>query len=176
MLRHIAPATALAIVVIGVPPRAEADDPGCARRVRVTAPSVDHRRLVGSVVTVDDERITLWRDRGRLLEVPRSAVVIFEECRRRGQKGRGMRNGALVGIGLAAAGAIWAMADDCRGFGCFSPGATFVLGAVIYAPIGALVGAGIAPDEEWQTSTPDRFRVTVAPARGGVRAGLTIAF
>jgi hypothetical protein len=157
-----------------VPSAAQADQPaGGARgpRVRVTAPSVASGRLVGTLLSVDETTLTIWRSGHGALNVPRDAVMVFEVCRQRGEKLKGAGRGAAVGLGLAVAmGVPWG--DDA------SDAATVAfLSALLTVPLGTLVGMGMAPEEEWETTTtPDRVSVAVAPVRGGVRAAVSIRF
>lgn len=186
--------TALIAVVLGVSV-ARADEPApvaAGARVRLTAPSVSGKRLVGTLVGLDDTTLTLQRQGGKeTLQVPRGAITTTEVSWRRSRKGKGAAIGALVGLGAAVAIGLAAGDDDCssvqdvgnpwldltahvlRTF-CHSKGEMAAFAAILTVPAGALLGLAVAPGEKWQPSSPDRLSVRITPVRGG--AGLTVAF
>jgi hypothetical protein len=158
-------------------------------RVRVTAPTVSGKRLVGTLLAMDETTLTLRPQKGKdILEVPRTAITRIELSRRPSRRGKGAGIGALVGLGAAVAIGL-AAGDDCdapaTGGGlagalariCYGRAETAVAAAILTIPAGALIGLGVAPGESWVRTTPDRFSVAVKPVRtGGVAAALSIRF
>ena len=91
----------------------ELSAPAASPRVRVTAPTVSGKRLVGTLLRMDEETLTLGAQKGKgVIEVPRSAITRMEVSRRASRKGKGARIGALVGLGAAVA-IGFAAGDDC---------------------------------------------------------------
>lgn len=155
---------------------AQADEPGPVApgsRVRLTAQSVSGKRLVGTVVGLDEATLTLQRQGAKeTLQVPRGAITTLEVSRHRSRKGKGAGIGALVGLGAAVAIGLGAGDDDDCVF-CYSKGETAAIFGILTVPAGALLGLAVAPGEKWVASSPDRLRVSVVPVRGG--AGLTVS-
>lgn len=169
-----------------------ADDPPpvtAAPRVRVTALAVSGKRLVGTLLAMDETTLTIASQKGKgVVEVPRSAVTRLEVSRRPSRKDKGAGIGALVGLGAAVAIGL-ATGEDCGslppGGGlverlnrnlCFSKGETAAILSLLTVPAGALIGLGAAPGERWVRTTPDRLGVRVGPVRGGVGAALSLRF
>lgn len=170
---------------------AAAEEPAAfaGQRVRLTVPSVSGKRLIGTLVGLDETTLTLRRyGVDDTLQVPREAIARLEVSRHRSRKAKGAALGALIGLGAALAVGV-AAGDDCgliqgddfstrlqRSF-CFDKGETAVISAILFVPAGTLLGLVAAPGEKWEPSTPGRLRVGVAPMRGGgVRVGLSVAF
>jgi hypothetical protein len=178
--------TGLIAMVVGVGV-AQADEPvpvAPGLRVRLTAPSVSGKRLVGTVVALDDATLTLQRQGGQeTLQVPRGAMTTTEVSWRRSRKGKGAAIGGLVGLGAAVAIGL-AAGEDCSPFQdvgdplgdavahflrsfCYSKGEMAAVAAILTLPAGALLGLAVAPGEKWQPSSLDRLSVRITPARGG---------
>jgi hypothetical protein len=198
MIRQMQRFLVAALIALGVGVSgAEADEPVSlvpGRRVRLTAPSVAGKRLVGNLVSLDDATVTLQRDGAKdTMQVPRLAITKIEVSRQRSRKGKGAAIGMLVGVGAAVAIGL-AAGEDCGslpepapgiiGFSellarnlCVGKGEAAALSAILTVPLGTLFGVVGAPGEKWEASSPSRLRVAVAPARGGgVRAALTVTF
>jgi hypothetical protein len=176
----------LIAVVVGVR-GAQADELGPVApgsRVRLTAPSVSGKRLVGTVLGLDDATLTLQRQGGKeTLQVPRGAITTIEVSRHRSWKGKGAGIGALVGLGAAVAVGLGAGRDDCiqgddlfarlaRSL-CHGKGEMAAVFGILTVPAGALLGLAVAPGEKWHPSSLDRLSVSITPTRGG--AGLTVS-
>jgi hypothetical protein len=166
----------LTAVVVGVSVT-QVDEPGpvaLGPRVRLTAPSVSGKRLVGIVVGLDEATLTLQRQGGKdTLQVPRRAITGVEVSQRRSRKGKGAGIGALVGLGAAVA--IGLAADDECGF-CYSKGETAAIVGILTVPAGALLGLAVAPGEKWHPSSLDRLSVRITPARGGAGVSVSLRF
>lgn len=100
---------------------------------------------------------------------------------RKGRKGRGALIGAGIGAGLGLFIGLASGDDQCgSGDFCilqFSAGEKAVLGAAVFAPLGALIGALAAPGTKWAPLTPDaarpgRITFILAPTRAGIRIGI----
>jgi uncharacterized protein YcfJ len=150
-------------------------EPGA--RIRLTAPSVARKILVGTLIADDGESIVV-RVGGRTerIVVPRDAVTRMEVQRLPSRRGKGaavgLFTGALVGGVLG-----YALGDDCsKTWLCLFPPATAMkAGIVIGAPLGALVGAGAVRGAVWQEVSSGRPRVAVTPFMGrGHRMGGTV--
>jgi hypothetical protein len=165
---------------------AQADEPGPVApglRVRLTAPSVSGKRLVGTVVGLDEATLTLQRQGGKeTLKIPRGAITTIETSWRRSRKGKGAVIGALVGLGTGVALGL-AIGEDCGdtipefqaiiSSLCLSKGEAAGVLALVAVAAGALLGLAVAPGEKWHPSSLDRLSVRITPARSG--AGLTVA-
>jgi hypothetical protein len=142
-------------------------------RVRVTAPTIDPRPLVGTVQGLSADAIELAvKGREGTTHILRASVLQLEVS-----QGRNRRKGLLVGgAAVAAVGAVvgavgcrdssdwdsWMCAGILGGFG-------FAVGA----GVGAIVGAG----DHWTELPSDRLRVTLAPTPGrGVGLSLRFTF
>jgi hypothetical protein len=173
--------------------RAEDQRPAASGpRVRVTAAGISAKRLVGTLTAIDQTNLTLRREDGHAVEVPRAAITRIELSRGASRKGKGAGIGALVGIGAAVVLGV-AAGDDCsfpparpgdldlverldRNL-CLGRGQVALVAALLTVPLGTLLGYAAAPGERWVATTPDRFRMSVAPVRGGgVGASLSFGF
>ncbi len=140
------------------------------KRLRLTT---DHR-LVGRLVAQDDQSLTLQvrEDRAPVV-VPRTRVTRVEESLRPGRKGHGALMGAAVGAGAAAILGV-AAGEDCSGdkWLCFSGS------AILFAPLGALIGGLAAPGERWGlVSSGHQIGVSMVPIRGrGIGASISVNF
>jgi hypothetical protein len=166
------------------------EPPPSPPRVRVTAPSVSGKRLVGTIVALDDTILTLQpQGAGEKIRIPRAAIARLEASRRRSRKPLGAGIGLLAGIGAAVA--IHRAADktceragnregaDQAGalFTCLGSSTAGLLGEILSIPAGALIGRAVAPSEKWEETTADHLRLTVGAGHGGgLRAGLAIRF
>jgi len=154
-------------------------DPG--DRVRVTAPSLDLDKDVGTVASlVADTFVVEMEDRADALDVPFSHVTRLEV--HRGQKSRAGA-GALIGAGAGAATGLTVALVSCAGDECHLDGSD-VTGAVVLvlgagsalagAGLGALIGTAIKTDR-WQLVPLDRIRVGRSPATpDGVALSVTL--
>lgn len=181
--------------LVGVVPAVgdEASSPAPDTRVRVTAPGVLGKQVVGTLVHMDDMTLAV-RPKGKdVLEVPRSAITRFEVSRGKSLRGKGAKIGAIVGLGAAVAIGLIA-GEDCGSLPepapgilglserlhrnlCIDKAPMALFSSLLTVPAGALVGLGFAPGERWVRTTPDRVRLTVTPVRGtGIGAALSVRF
>jgi hypothetical protein len=151
--------------VLADPPESPA--PGI--RVRLTAPEVSGKPLVGTLTALERDSLSL-RPEGRLqpITLPRTAVTkweISQGLQANTGKGAawGFLGGAALGAGLAA--------SEWEGVGAPLVYAGFIGG--LGAGIGALLGA-LHKTERWQEVDETPLRINVFPVRDGV--GLSVAW
>ena len=143
-------------------------------RVRVTAPALAPKPLVGTIKKLSDDAIELAvKGRDDVISVPRASVIRLEVS-----QGRSGRKGALIGgATLATVGIVWGAVA------CHDPSSEVypwvcatimgVTGLGAGGGFGALVGLG----ERWNELPSDRFRVTLAPTPGrGVALSMRFTF
>ncbi len=152
-------------------------------RIRVSAPTVSSRPIVGEVVAVHSDTLVIdasaWV-RGRTqwerleeAEIPLGSLTRLEVSQgKKSNVGKGALIGGLVGAGVGLALGLAASAEDSEGFAPVGPeGAGDVLGVSaimggLGAGIGALIGA-ISPGERWKEVPLDRLRIDVTPVASG---------
>jgi len=149
-------------------------------RVRLLARDLYPEPLIGTVVEIDDETLSLrLGDRETPALVPREAITRLEVSAGRKSRGRGALFGAVIG-GLVGAIALAATPEPSCGpnpWSCIGVSKGEAAPAVIGlgAGVGALVGLAITPGEKW-TVVPSA-RVAISPAhRRHVQVSLTVAF
>ena len=191
--RSMVVALMASLVGVTAAPADEASPAGPGPRVRLTAPTVSGKRLIGTLVRLDEATLTLQQEGAKAtLIVPRGSITRIELSRHRGRRGKGAGIGALVGIGAAVVLGV-AAGENCdfpaarpenldlverldRSF-CFGKGEIALAAALVTVPLGTLLGYAAAPGERWVVTSPDRFRMSVAPVRGGgVGASLSFRF
>ena len=155
-------------------------------RIRVTAPSLPGKRLVGVFVSLDETTLRIEREEGQApIAVPRASITKIETSRRGSRKAQGAAIGALFGVATALVIGQTA-GDDCHpapegawlAFDlCYTHSQMSIAAGAVFVPLGALLGAVASRGEEWSPISSDHLRVAVTPARaGGVRAALAIRF
>lgn len=143
-------------------------------RVRITAPSIAKKPLIGTLTAIDDEKVTVQRsNEGKAVEIRRDALTRFEVSRTRSRKGAGAGIGAAMGAGIGAA-LGFASGQDCGAQNapivCVSRGAGAAIVGLAGAVVGSIVGATRAPGEKWEMADPDSLKVSVSLV-GGRRGG-----
>jgi hypothetical protein len=147
-------------------------------RVRVTAPTIDRRPLVGTLIALDVDTCALQVEgRADPLALPLASVIMLEVSDQKSGIIIGAVVGGLVG-GIAGAVATYASCimkcspeearDDAlrRGAG----------GAVVGAGIGALLGSAIKTDR-WEVVPLDRIRLSLTPhGRRKLAVSVSVAF
>jgi hypothetical protein len=173
----------VALALGAIPLGAGANDSGESRtgqRVRVTQAS-SGERVVGRLLQQTDQVLVLEKGspgKGDPVRIQRSDVAHFEVSVRPGRKRMGAGIGALAGV-LAAVAIGASEGGGCApdAWICFSETETAGLVGVLTIPAGALIGALVAPGEKWETESPSRLAVGVAPAPGGgVAARVALSF
>jgi len=144
----------------------------CGARVRLRAPSVSTRRIVGRVLSVEaDNLVVRIAGDGALREVPLASVVRLETSRGAEPK---TVEGAILGlVAGVSTGAVMGYArgeHDCGWFAVSRKELAVCLGAGLGA-LGALEGGivvgGLLGPEQWDTVRLDRIRLGICPQRRG---------
>ncbi len=151
-----------------------ADDDGVVpgTRVRLSAPGLGAEPLVGRLVAIGPEYLSLDLpdDEGQQT-IPRSAIARLEVSRGRQSHAR---HGALVGLGVGAAATVLLTfgdySSDVHGdLNLLAIGAGLAAGG---AAIGGIVGS-TRTAEQWEVVALDPVSVAVGPA-GGRGVGVTV--
>lgn len=138
-------------------------------RVRVAAPEQMPKPLIGTVAFVDATAVTIETSDQRVV-IQRDAIETLWLSERRSMKKRGAVIGAFAGVGFAAIVA----ASDSSDF-VFNKGELFLATSVLFAPIGAGVGAIVAPGERWVESPTFRSTGTGSYYQQGRRFQLNVS-
>ena len=145
-------------------------------RIRLKAPGVADRTIIGRLRRADQSALAVTRDDGSVVDVPRAAIQELEIARGRRSHAK---KGAIIG---AAAGAGFVLAAFAAEKGCDSDprcGIYSSVFATVFGATGALVGAGIGAmvkTDRWVKVDPGRVRVGVAPTGRGVVVSVSVAF
>lgn len=162
-------------------------------RVRIAAPAQSPKRIVGTLTGMDSSSLTIATANDRII-VRREAIDKAEVSTRRSWK----RKGALLGAGAGAALAVLAAAtssdkQSCSLLGCSDPscysnsgscsggsfltrGATAALGLMVFVPVGAGVGALVAPGERWTSIPAPAARPSVSGSSHSLRFDVSLRF
>ncbi len=123
---------------------------GSGARVRVTAPDVARRPIIGQVLTVFPDTLLIQVSPESTREVSLSSIRMLEVSRGC-QRDRGFWRGAAIGLGVSLALETIALIHDNRNPG-EGAGMSFII-PVLVAPVltlgGGLVGASRGPDR-WE--------------------------
>ena len=144
-------------------------------RVRFKAPSIAKNRIIGTLVNMTQDTLVI-QSRRTFFQVPRSEISNLEVgVGKRRNAGKGMKIGAVIGLGVLIPVAI-ADADmqgDLQGL------ATALTAVYVSLPIfiiSTFIGAAIKTDK-WVEVSPQRLNLSVAPtSTKGLRAALTFNF
>lgn len=177
----VAPAAWAGLLLTGLaaPLHGQVAEPGVPPLgARVRLESQDGSHVVGTVQAIDADTIRIYRGREYdpavpLHAVPLRAVRSYTVSMGR-DRGRGARNGALIGGGLGLALVAYAGYQDAA-----ADDAVIVPGSLVAVPvalgltgIGALLGARLAPDR-W--SSPVKLGLG-SRERGSLNLGFTVRY
>ena len=138
-------------------------------RIRVTAPSVFSDRIVGTVVSWENEQLVLDALRGTLT-FPIDSIIKLEISR-----GKKSKVAVGAGIGLLVGGISGYLACG-RAFTCNKRPLAAAMFAVPGVVLGAIVGAGASPTI-WEEVPVSQLRVSFGPQRdGGLGVGASVRF
>ena len=144
-------------------------------KVRIKAPSISKRRIIGDVVKMTQDTLLIRKGR-TFLEVPMSSISNFEVNL---GKQRNADKGFKIGLGLGLAVLVPVAVADYSTESKWQGLATFTIAVYISLPIAvlsALIGAGIESDK-WVEVSPQRLDLSIAPTpEKGLRAALTVNF
>ena len=141
-------------------------------RVRITAPSISTKRVIGQIIAIDADTLVLRHKPGLLfadasaalgtLRIPFDSLIKFEVSQGKHGAVKGGILGLVAGIGVV----VLLDATDMLGAGHESE-----LALIRIAPIGVVVcpvlGALIARRERWQPVPLDRIHIGILPRRHG---------
>lgn len=98
------------------------------------------RTLVGRVLSVQDESLTVATSRGAVV-IPFKTITRLEVSHR----SRNLKRGALIGglVGFAVVTTLFVAAFDADDDYAISTGQSFAIGALIGAPAGGVIGLGV---------------------------------
>jgi hypothetical protein len=131
-------------------------------RVRVLAPEVSHRKVIGIVEKVSDDSVTLdIPGRGEPLSILRGQIAQLDVSGGPRSRGVDAAIGAGIGAGIGAAGC--ALANGSGSGHIVSGGVVAGACALFGGGLGALIGAAISPGEHWKQISASRYRVSFAP-------------
>ncbi len=147
-------------------------------RVRITIAG-ESRRLVGTLTSVDGQRLTVQSQDREPIVVARDAILLLEQSTRPSRKSKG----ALIGFGLGLAASVGkvAMQGGCDD-GC--NGGNLIVGGLVAATTAA-VGALVSSGEHWKyVSTtrqtwqaPERRpRLQLVPSERGIGLNVVASF
>jgi hypothetical protein len=145
------PAHGLPAAQEGLPPRLEELSRGAL--LRVSAPTIQARPLVGRLQALSPEAVELRRSGSGSVQVqriPHSSIARIEVSS--GRKGGGPAIGAISGLGAALLAGL-ALASTCDDGFIFTPSDCMRIGTVVFGIpaviLGAVLGGALSP-ERWQ--------------------------
>jgi hypothetical protein len=153
-------ATSMSSSADGDTPLQQSLSPGM--RVRIVAPEVAPRKMVGTVsqVTADSVAIDI-PGRNEPVSISREKIDRLDVSYGQGLRGVHAAIGAIVG---AAIGAVACAALNGSGQGhIVSTGDIAGICAIIAGGLGAGIGAAVPPGERWKAVPTRRYRVSFAP-------------
>lgn len=114
------------------------------------------RRLVGVITHVAPQTLSIMRDDGSAVTIPRAAIARVEQQIGRRSRWRGAGWGFLIGGG-GGAGVGYLIGRNCHStafLGCFlEPAASTFGGLLVGGVAGAVLGAVVPPSEQWLAVT-----------------------
>lgn len=151
------------LLVFAATGRINAQETGVAvdsgARVRVTAPDLARRPIIGQVLTLFPDTLLIQVSPESAREVPLASIRTLEVSRGR-QRERGFLRGAAIGLGVSLALGAIALVHDNRNPG-EGVGMSFII-PVLVAPVltlgGGLIGASQGPDRWEAVEIPPRPR------------------
>jgi hypothetical protein len=148
-------------------------------RVRLSAPDLGGRRLIGTLVRATHDTLMIeFVGRGEFFSIPTWRLSRLEVSSGRNVAAgavRGAGIGFLTGVVLTTTLAALSTSSDCLRYLCLSLGTAYVAGAGVL--VGAFFGA-LAPPEHWE-NVPLRVepgRPTLPGSASELRFGLAISF
>jgi hypothetical protein len=139
--------------------------------VRIWAPSISSAAFAGTFIHLEEGYVVLaplGHSKGRRFGLDSIDRITVRHRRSR-------LGGALLGglTGLAVGATIGAI--TCRDNVILSPGGCAIAFGVLFAPVGALIGA-IVPGRVWKDVDVGRTRVTFQPIASGRALALSVSF
>jgi len=171
-------ATLVGSLLLGTGRPATAEEPSAPENPRVRVTLLSSERLVGTLLGQDDDTLILRTPQAPAgLRLTRESIANLEVSHRRGNRGKALGRGLL--IGMATGGVLgYLLGEDCsaQAWLCFSRGDVAAGGAVLGASLGAILGLGFSHGEAWQPAAPGRFGLAVTPLRKGAVVRVAVRF
>jgi hypothetical protein len=159
----------LTAVLAGAPCPAQ-DDVATGARLRVTAPALAAKPIVGTLLGATEREVVLSVSGAGRMPIPRAAITRLE-------RSQGRHGHAVMGLLInAVAGAAVCVAVDLQDPETGTAQEYAMVGA-FGAGLGALAGAGVGAlvrTQRWAELPPTHLRVAVSPVPHGV--GLKLAW
>lgn len=181
--RLLACGSALAILAMWGPPclAQSAPEPETGARVRVLAPSLSAKPVVGTVVGWDKETLLLQLpDQELATNVPREGITRLEVSQGRGNRGKTAAIGAIVGASLGLVLLAVTPEDSCDSvnpWSCIGISKDEIAPAVVGlgVGVGALLGLASGHGEKW-TVVPTVQLALSAGRRRHAEIALSVSF
>lgn len=169
----VAAVLAFLLPAVGHPGEKPPNDLVAGMRVRVTAPDIALKPVVGTIGKLSEDAIELVvKGREDTIRLPRTSVLRLEVS-----QGPNRAIGLFVGGAVFAAAGALVGAVGCRDSSDFnSSQCAAILGGFGFA-LGAGVGALTGVGDNWKDVRVERIRLTVAPTPGrGVALSMRFTF
>jgi hypothetical protein len=183
----IVAAAALGAALVGTTTSGTAETPIPGERVRVSIADDGHHTIVGNIVAVDQEGVSIQGETSKSGGARLVRLAWRDVSRLDRSSGESRATGAGVAIGVLlggfAGGALGASAASqgcslsCQSDG--GPAIGGVLGAIVGAVGGGVLGGvlgGRVPTERWERVDAPRLAIGVTPMRRGAAATLALRF
>ncbi len=154
-------------------------------RVRLSAPDVASRPLVGRVEALDTSRLALALDqRDTVVTVDRASIVKLEVSQGRRSFSQRTRPGGMIGGAFGLIGGLViasSVVEECTGAFCFDDLERFswgIGGLAVGMVVGAAVSYAATPGERWQPVDLGDLAVQIRahPDRRGLALTASVAF
>lgn len=151
-------------------------------RLRVEMPG--YRRLEGTLISQSADSLVIAADGARLVGVSTASVARIKSTMGKshgaGAK-KGAKIGTLIGAGAGVLVGVVYMNDNTQEFNDpgFDNGAAPVVFGIVGAAEGALYGVligAIVGAQDWRTIYERPYRVSLAPAPGGIRMSVSLRY
>lgn len=131
-------------------------------RVRILAPEVSPRKVIGTVEKVSDDSVTLdVRGRNEPVSILREKIARLDVSGGPRSRGVDAAIGGVIGAAISAAGC--ALSNGSGRGHIVTTGEVAGFCAVVGGGLGALIGVAIPPGERWKEISTTRYRFSFAP-------------
>jgi hypothetical protein len=131
-------------------------------RVRILAPEVSPRKVIGTLEKVSDDSVTLdVPGRNEPVSILREKIAQLDVSGGPRSRGVDAAIGGILGAGISAAGC--ALSNGSGRGHIVSTGAVAGFCAVLGGGLGALIGVAVPPGERWKEISTTRYRISFAP-------------
>jgi hypothetical protein len=131
-------------------------------RVRILAPEVSPRKVIGTVEKVSADSVTLdVPGRSEPVSILREKIERLDVSGGRRSRGVDAAIAGLIGAAISAAGC--ALSNGSGQGHIVTTGEVAAFCAVVGGSLGALIGVAIPPGERWKEGSTTRYRFSFAP-------------